>query len=500
MRSRCLAPVSLLVMGIVSVAMMIAPVRCFARAPCTITAIQPSDDVPRDISGLMGFDGLYDAGYNGSGVVVAVVDTGINGNHTDLRHGIGTGQSLIVVNQSFVPGETHGDGDGHGTFIAGMLIGNGNASGGDIVGMVPATSVWNIKTLDDNGEGEESWTEDALDYIIDAGTKPDIVSLSLGSITSMPGIEAKIEALWHAGVVVVVAAGNEGPDYYTVNSPGTVLEPITVGASTTDDYLLSFSSEGPTSTQYYYKPEVVAFGLDIISLDVNGGYATGSGTSFSVPFIVAGISLLIDATNGTKTPDQIKAAVMASCKPLGYSYHYMEGAGLPNFTRALELLCTPSWNGIVTLPADITFPIESKDTDEGVPLLERYTMKVTVVNANGSAVLIDVDENIAGFTSVTVEDTNDGHGQFVISIIILEGSPSFGNGVGTITIASTNGTVLSTINVTIAGEQSMAIPTIIITFIIVFLAAIFIFFAAAYQKGSRAMPYNRCEIDGVCPS
>jgi serine protease AprX len=293
-------------------------------------------------------------------VSIVVLDSGVNRFHPDLAHRDGSTEGPIVVNESFVPGETYIDGDGHGTFIGGMLAGNGESSSGSISGLVPGSDIWNVKVLNSTGSGEDTWTESALDWIDGLVAKPDVMSISFGATVSLPGIESRLKKLWNDGVFIVIAAGNEGLEYYMINSPGNVLDVMTVGACTTDGYLLTFSSEGPTSGDYYYKPDIVAFGSGITSLGLHSGYVDGSGTSFAVPFISAGVALLIEATGGTKSPDEIKAAIINSCTPLGYP-NFMEGAGLPNFTRALQILQDPSWNGFAVLPGDIEFPIKSKN-------------------------------------------------------------------------------------------------------------------------------------------
>lgn len=457
-------------------------------------------DIPRNISSLLGFDDLYGMGLNGSGVSIAVLDTGINGYHLDLKNGINISTSLIVVNQSFVPLESPMDLDGHGTFVAGMLIGNGAESSGSVVGMVPASEIWNVKVLDQVGEGEESWLVNAMDWILAQDPKPDIVSLSLGADGVLPNVESRIKQLWDAGVIVVSASGNGGPDYYTVNSPGTVLEGITVGACSTDEYLMAFSSEGPTDPGYLYKPEVVAFGLDLISTHVSGGYAQGSGTSFSVPFIDAGIALIEQATSKAYTPDEIKAAIVESSTPLGYTY-FMDGAGLPNFSMALDLLEDTGWDGWGILPREITFPISNKDDTPSGNELEPYLMKTTVINSRYDGdITVSIAGDIVDFTSVSLEGYEGGKDQFVIKIQMIDTSSSFKSGTGTITIKGESDEVLVTISVTVNAPGAEWIQYVIVAAVIALLVGIVVTFAIAYNRGSRAMPYNRCEMEGICPT
>jgi hypothetical protein len=414
-----------------------------------------------------------------------------------LKHALGSTGSAFIVNQSFVPGENYIDGDGHGTFISGMLVGNGESSSGSIVGMVPGSRVWNVKVLDDTGEGDETWTENAIDWILAQPSKPDILSLSFGSTMPMPGIESKLKQLWKEGVAIVVASGNEGPEYFTVDSPGSALDLVTVGACTSDEYLLSFSSEGPTIGTYYYKPDLVAFGLEITSLSLSSGYCDGSGTSFSVPFVTAGIALLEQATGGVHSPDEIKAAILSSCHSIGYSY-FMEGAGLPNFSAALELLNDPAWSGVFVMPSEIEMPVGKKEGSTAN--IDPYKIKPTVIaSRTAGQIVVSIEGEAAdAFTAKLEEYSGAGDGQFVISIAASTASPAFKSGTVVIRAKLLDGTTIATITVKISGSDPSIAPVIIIGIVVAALVGVIAFFAIAYRKGSRAMPYQQCEIDGTC--
>ena len=451
------------------------------------------------LSSLIGLDDLYGLGFHGSGVEIAVVDTGINGNHPDLVHGSGSASSFIVKDESFVPAHGYVDQDGHGTFIAGMLIGNGDSSSGAISGLAPQSNLWNLRVLDENGEGEESWTEAALDWIIAQPTKPDILSLSFGSTSTMSSIEGKIKQLWDDGVFVVVAAGNEGPDYFTVDSPGNVLDVMTVGACTSDEYLLSFSSQGPTPGDYYYKPDVVAFGDQVTSLSLTSGYEDGSGTSFAVPFITAGVALLEEATGGAETPDAIKAAILDSCHSIGYS-HFMEGAGLPDFDVALALLQDPAWDGVAVLPENVSMPVEDNDATSHATSLDDYMIKPTVIlSKNTGTVHVEVEGASSGATTAILEDySGSGDRQFVVKVQVSKVSPAFGGGTLLVHVKYADDTIAATITVQIAGTGPGIVPFITFIIIVIALAGMILFFAVAYKKGAQAMPRPQCEIDGTC--
>lgn len=443
---------------------------------------------------LIGTAGLTTLGYTGDGVSVAILDTGIRARHEDLKHGLFTTSCLIVENESFVPLVDQDDRDGHGTFIAGILIGNGELSSGENVGMAPGTSIWNLKVLDDAGEGEVEWIIGAIDWIMAQPAKPDVVSMSFGATPIVPEMEEKVREMWESGIVVVAAAGNEGPEYYTMNSPANVLDVISVGSCSIDKYLMSFSSQGPNPYDYYYKPDLVALGEDVTSLSIPNGYGSGYGTSFSVPFIVGGISLLIEATGHTKSPDEIKAAVLSSCTPLGYDY-FMDGAGLPDFTKALETLQDSEWNGFFAMPSDVEFPIYAREGTES-DLRER-SIKLTVINSKyDGTVNVNLDSELDGKITFALEEYEGGKDQFVLSIEILPGTFSDFSGKITFTDGSEN--VLWEVSVAFEGGLSYVIPMIIILCLIAAMIGVVAFFIVAYRKGVNSLPESRCEIGGNC--
>ena len=301
-------------------------------------------------------------GYNGSGVGVAVIDSGIYA-HDDLKTANGTG-SRIVYSESFLPGQDASDQYGHGTHVAGIVGSNGNDSTGTsftrtLKGVAPNVSLINLRVLDANGAGTDAGVIAAIEEAIDLRTTYNIriINLSLGrpvfeSYTLDPLCQA-VEAAWKAGIVVVSAAGNYGRDnsmdehgYGTIVSPGNDPYVITVGAmndmgtvTRTDDKIASYSSKGPTAIDHVVKPDLVAPGNGIVSLMApnstlattdsaglvpNSYYQTGgvgtsstyfrlSGTSMATP-VVSGAAALLLQQNPLLTPDQVKARLMKTAQ------------------------------------------------------------------------------------------------------------------------------------------------------------------------------------------
>ena len=308
----------------------------------------------------VGADVAQSYGWDGAGVTVAVIDSGIN-NHPDLRDPV-TGLSRVIYNESFVPGTTPNDQYGHGTHVAGILAGNGTQSSGAlnavqrISGVAPSVQLVNLKVLDANGSGQDSYVIAALQRAIALKDTYNIriVNLSLGrpvfeSYTQDPVCQA-VEAAWQAGLVVVVAAGNSGrkndfgmQGYGTISAPGNDPYVITVGAmnaknspNKADDVIASYSSKGPSMLDHVVKPDLVAPGNRIASLlspkstlDVKyptnevsaasyGGTLWGtksyfflSGTSMATPVVSGAVAMMLEQ-EGTLTPDTVKARLMKS--------------------------------------------------------------------------------------------------------------------------------------------------------------------------------------------
>jgi len=317
-------------------------------------------------------------GPSGSGVGVAVLDTGVTTN-TDLA------ASRIVGWKDFVNGGTTPyDDAGHGTFIAGVIAGDGTASlplasGGKATmqfrGVAPAANIVGIKVLDDTGTGRSSTLIAGIAWAIAHKDQYNIrvLNLSIGGDpvgpASVDPVDLACEAAVQAGIVVVAAAGNEG-DFGMggVVAPGNDPYVVTVGAtdtqqtaSTRDDTMAAYSSWGPTLFDEYAKPDLVAPGNRVVSLrvpdsfidtnfpanlipvstyiptasaDAVPSYLMLSGTSCSTP-LVAGAAALMLQQNPNLTPGTVKLRLMDSADPVAGASQYQEGAGKLDVPGAL---------------------------------------------------------------------------------------------------------------------------------------------------------------------
>lgn len=279
--------------------------------------------------------------YTGEDICVAVVDTGIYP-HPDLT----VKKNRIIKFVDFVNKRTNPyDDNGHGTHVAGIIAGNGNKSNGLYQGVAPGVNVIGLKVMDYMGSGNMSNILAALDWVYKNKEKYNIriVSMSLGA----SGINSKydplvmaVDRLWDSGIIVVAAAGNEGPLMNTISSPGSSSKIITVACSDDkgtpsidDDTIADFSSRGP-SFFTKYKPDLAAPGVDIMSLSTGGGYVTMSGTSMATP-IVSGCCALLLQKSPELTPDKVKQKLLSSTNDLNDIYQ-VQGRGLIDVKKVLS--------------------------------------------------------------------------------------------------------------------------------------------------------------------
>ncbi|MFG2130854.1 S8 family peptidase [Streptomyces sp. NPDC048751] len=285
----------------------------------------------------IGAPAAWAAGYDGKGVKVAVLDTGVDTTHPDLA-------SAVKASKNFTGTGSTDDMAGHGTHVAATLAGSGARSGGRYKGVAPGAGILNAKVLDDSGEGSDSSVIAGLEWAAGQGAK--VANLSLGQ-DDTPGedpVEAAVNALSKStGMLTVAAAGNEGPDAGTVGSPGSAESALTVGAVDGEDRLADFSSTGPTADSAL-KPDLTAPGVDIVSAraahghmgdPAADGYVSMSGTSMATPH-VAGAAAILAQRHPDWTGARIKQALTASTTPTTGATGYQQGTGRLDVSRALE--------------------------------------------------------------------------------------------------------------------------------------------------------------------
>jgi subtilisin family serine protease len=310
----------------------------------------------------IGVPSLWRLGINGSGMIIAILDTGIDASHPDLYIG---NQSKVIAARSFVdlnfdgePDEPPEDGHGHGTHCAGIAAGAGNYMP-EIRGVAPGALLLNGKVLSNMGWGYDSWIIQGIEWAVN--NSADIISMSLGGL-AWHGYDPLVDAVnkaFEKGVVVVVAAGNEGPGLFTVASPGVAPGALTVGAYDVDYQTIAwFSSRGPT-VNLTVKPDVVAPGVDILSARASGTYMGepgtlyhiyASGTSMATPHVAGFAALVKQLLNmtgilqaasqalGVPASHIVKGVIISTATGYDEASPLVYGMGIINATNLLYLL------------------------------------------------------------------------------------------------------------------------------------------------------------------
>ncbi|MGN1162998.1 MAG: S8 family peptidase [Christensenellales bacterium] len=296
-------------------------------------SVQAMIDVSRKI---MRVDEIHNAGWRGEGVTICYIDTGLSP-HMDFVFG----KNRVLHFESFVDdNQIMHDDNGHGTFVCGIGSGNGLASGGRYAGIAPASNIVALKALARDGESGAMTILSAMQWVYDHHKDYNIkvVCMSFGSEPMMINdpIAKGAEMLVAKGIVVVAAAGNSGPEYQTIKSPGISTKIITVGGlddgrtldgryNKKDFKIARFSSRGPAFSKL--KPDVIAPSIEITSCTRDKKmYGKMSGTSVATPMI-AGLCALILQKYPHATPFQVKQKLLASCFPISYNRNE-EGYGL----------------------------------------------------------------------------------------------------------------------------------------------------------------------------
>ena len=337
----------------------------------------------------------------GNNVTVAVLDTGIDGTHGDLTGRVKKNVKLADTQSASlgfnypIHSENLQNTDnlyGHGTFVAGVVSGNGSLSGGKFSGIAPGAKLVGLSA----GDLSLLYVLEGFDYLLehgnDLGVRVVNCSFSANTVFDVNDpVNVGSRMLTDAGINVVFSAGNTGPGQHTLNPYAVAPWVVSVGATDTQGRLASFSSRGSFASPIF-RPTLVAPGVDIVSLrgsgvaNVTGAtglagtdarrlnstelpyYTTANGTSFSAPQVAGAIALILEA-NPTLTPAQVKEILQRTATPLPPYYAYETGAGMLNVHAAVLEAAFPArriglWRG--TLDRDqVAFSSDAPITFSG---------------------------------------------------------------------------------------------------------------------------------------
>ena len=285
--------------------------------------------------------------FTGAGVVIAVIDSGVDYTHPDLVGGYLGGYDF--VNEDADPMDDHG----HGTHVAGIVAGNGTA----FKGTAPDVQFLALKVLDASGKGFDSSVIRAIEHAVnpdgDPGTQDavDIINLSISSLDigmADHPVTIAVENATAAGVVCVVAAGNRGEEgRASITAPGNAISAITVGAMDQYEEVASFSSQGPSGSisafsQPFFglKPDLLAPGVQIRSTWLDGQYEYRDGTSMASPYVAGWVARVMQQFPEWE-PRTIKAHLMQQTRDVGDSI-WAQGAGMVDGSAQLPFVVEPA--------------------------------------------------------------------------------------------------------------------------------------------------------------
>jgi subtilisin family serine protease len=311
---------------------------------------------------LINADDVWGLGYDGTGISICIIDTGIDPNHCDFPSG-----KIIAWADYVGSGSSPYDDHGHGTHCSSIAAGADSP-----YGVAPGASLMGAKVCTSGGSCSDSAIINGIDFGVAQGA--DVESLSLGGPGGDGTSAIAQECNWAVsqGVVVVVAAGNDGSACCTIGTPGDATNVITVAASDKSDGLASFSSRGPT-TDDRIKPDITAPGVSIYA--ANDGTSCSdvgmSGTSMATPHIAGVAALMLDA-RGTATPLQVKNCMGATAIDKGNTNKdCLWGWGrVDAYAAVQQIISNPS----VSPPPDGTCGCECGGTCLGTALISALVL------------------------------------------------------------------------------------------------------------------------------
>ncbi len=268
---------------------------------------------------------VWPSGNTADPIKVGVIDTGISSSHPDLKVNIKGGINTINARKGW------NDDNGHGSHVAGIVAAVNNTQG--VVGGAPAADLYAIKVLNAQGSGYYSDIIEGLQWAI--ANNLQVVNMSLGGSADYQPLHDAIVAAQNAGIVIVVAAGNNGG---VVSYPGAYPEVITVAATDSSNARPSWSNFGP-------EVDISAPGVSVYSTYKGTGYATLSGTSMATPHVAAAVALLLNRvvgaydtnSNNKWDPNEIQTRLQSTATDLGApAYDNFYGWGLVNAFAAVQ--------------------------------------------------------------------------------------------------------------------------------------------------------------------
>lgn len=261
---------------------------------------------------------IWQESNHGEGIVVAVIDTGIDTNHPDLKDRIIGGRNFTTDFQGNP--DLFEDNNGHGTHVSGTIAASLNQQG--VAGVAPKAKILSLKALTGEGAGNYDWIITAINYAVDwrgpQNERVRVICMSLGGPSDVPEMHQAIQDAVQQDISVVVAAGNEGDgeeETFEYAYPGAYNEVISVGAVSVDFKLAPF-------TNTHNEIDLVAPGVEVMSTYPGNKYAKLSGTSMAAPHIAGALALIMNVSenefNRSLSEAEVYAQLIKRTVPMGF--------------------------------------------------------------------------------------------------------------------------------------------------------------------------------------
>ncbi|VDK74993.1 unnamed protein product [Litomosoides sigmodontis] len=287
----------------------------------------------RHVTKLLDVDKLWDMGYKGQGVKVAIFDTGLDKHHPHFQQ--------IVERTDWTNEETADDGLGHGTFVAGLIASSDHRCDG----LAPAASIYAYKVFTKKQVSFTSWFLDAFNHAILRGI--NVLNLSIGGpdFTDRPFMD-KVWELTANGIILISAIGNDGPKFGTLNNPADQMDVIGVGGINGDSKIASFSSRGMTTWELpggygRVKPDIVSYGSSVYGSSLDGGCRALSGTSVASPVVSGAVAVMLSGIEDKRlwNPAVVKQALVEGATRLpNVATMFEQGAGKMNILASFQFM------------------------------------------------------------------------------------------------------------------------------------------------------------------
>ena len=289
----------------------------------------------RPVVDALGAEALWKLGHSGAKVRTGVFDTGVRADHPHFRK--------VKERSNWTHEDTLSDGLGHGTFVAGVVA----SQDATCPGFAPDAEVHTFRVFTNDQVSYTSWFLDAFNYAM--ATEMHVINLSIGGpdYLDSPFVD-KVNEITANGIIMVSAIGNDGPLYGTLNNPADNLDVIGVGGIDYKDAIAPFSSRGMSTHELpngygRVKPDVVAYGREVMGSRIQGGCRSLSGTSVASPVVAGAVTLLASVVPEERrwdvlNPASMKQALVEGATRLSGPMMYEQGAGKINLWRSYEIL------------------------------------------------------------------------------------------------------------------------------------------------------------------